>query len=173
MAIVYFDLHFEEDNAEEDYQNNLEEILEDDPDKYKFLISYFTRRTSNLPPPVGGDTVLIHLENKAINAVVRLFSPLAVGNEGYNQDGSLNMYINISSYADVEKVEGILSDNYTGGEDNIEVGVMYYEARDFMFFPQGVNGPIFGPDYHSPHPRYQGEIWEWLALHKHVRNKKP
>jgi len=168
MAIIYFELQFEEDNAVEDYENNLEEIKEDDHEKYNFLVAY----DANKFAPTTNHALYL-LEDEAIKAVEKLFAPLRVGNQGHNHDGSLNMWISVNSYQDVEKVEGILSDNHTGGEDNIDVGVMYYEARDFMFYPQGVNGPLFGPEYHSNHHDYQGEIWEWLDLHKHIRNKKP
>jgi len=162
QSIIYFELYFEEDNVDDDYENNLEELKENDPEKYNFLVTYRVR----LHP-------LYALEDEAIKAVEKLFAPLRVGNQGHNDAGDVIMWISVNSYADVDKVEEVLAKNHIGGEDTIDVGVMYYEARDFMFMPHGVNGPIFGPDYHSQHPRYQGEIWEWLALHKNIRYKKP
>jgi hypothetical protein len=166
QSIIYFELYFEEDNADDDYQNNLEEIKENDPEKYNFLMSYFPRRKPNR------GYALHQLEEEAIKAALRLFSPLKMGNEGHNNWSDLIMWISVNSYADVEKVEEVLAQNHTGGEDDIYIG-LYFQARDFRLYPQGINGPFFGPDYHSNRHDYQGEIWEWLGLHKHVRNKKP
>jgi len=141
MAIVYFDLIIEAYNIEEDAENGDEfaQSLMDD-----------------------GGRGMNKLEGDALKNLSRMFGQ-RISNEGHGPDGALVCKFPVNSWAEVKKANDVINKNHTGGDDNIDTGVQYVEARDFRLHPEGVGQ---NQAFYGEHSRAEGDWDEWLSDHK-------
>jgi hypothetical protein len=139
MSIVYFDLIMEDYNIEEDAENGDE----------------FAQSLMD-----GDGRGALKLESDAIKNLSRMFGK-RISNEGHSNDGSLICNFAVNSWAEVNKALSVINRNHTGGDDNIDTGVRYFEARDFRLYPDGTNDVFYGEGNGAE------DDWdEWLSDHK-------
>ena len=137
-AVIYFDLHLEDYNVEEDARDG--------------------KRLAKRMMSDGGKTVN-EMERKALDKLSKLFK-VRIFNEGHGSTDDLICGINVDSWADVNHILKILSKQHVGGDDEIDTGVRYFVARGFTLFPRGVNGPRFSDTLPT------SGLTEWVEEHK-------
>ncbi len=86
---------------------------------------------------------LSNMELRAASIIGRLLGK-SVWNEGHDAFGDLICKFSVDTLEDIENLESLLSKYHTGGADNINVGVPYITAFEFMFYPQGIGGRYYG-----------------------------
>lgn len=130
-AVVYFHLNFEEYNYREDH-----------------------------PEPCLGDAdFAFACERESIQALRDAFG-LPIHNEGYGADGDLICKVFPNTLEDLTRIDAALSRRHIGGNDEIDAGADYMVARDFRFYPEGVNRPFYGEE-----PGAIGPWSEWINQH--------
>lgn len=153
-GILYFDLHFEDYNLEDDL-GNIGEIT--DEDHLAELASYKNDKNG---------LFALSQEDKALEHLEKLFGR-KIGNEGHGSYGDLVCKIPVSSHEEVEKLNEIVERNTIGGDDEIDAGERYHVARGFTLFPEGVNGPRYSHESSS-----EGTIADWLEVNKPSKGGK-
>lgn len=136
-AMIYFALHFEEYNYEEDRDS-------DDPDAQKRAADFLKMGNR------GKDQfarAIMAAEDAAISEITRLIKKakpnVRINNEGHGQGGELIMKFGVDSMEDAKAIALLVSRNTGGGDDIIYLNAPYMEARDFRLYPQGVNKRSF------------------------------
>jgi hypothetical protein len=121
-AIVYFAIRLEISDIEEDANNG-------DEDAQRLLACDGLE---------FGD-----MELRAASTIGRLLGK-SIWNEGHDAFDDLICKFSADTLEDIENLESLLSKYHTGGTDNIDTGVPYVTAFEFMFYPQGVGGKYYG-----------------------------
>tara|TARA_Y100000034_G_scaffold118868_1_gene160026 strand:- start:2460 stop:2885 length:426 start_codon:yes stop_codon:yes gene_type:complete len=122
--ILYFDLHIEVYNIEEDAE---------DPESHH---QGYAKSLMNAPSKINA------LEWKALSRLEKLFDT-KISNEGHDSYDSLVCKIHIGSVAQLADIDEKISQYYTGGEDTMDTGILYVEAMDFRFYPGVGQGPVW------------------------------
>ena len=137
-GLLYFDIHFEEYNLEED--------LGEHGEHYHLKGEYSLEDLENGNAELTQE--LLELEWKALRGIERdlrevldkdsLF-PRSVHNEGHDYLGVLVCKIYIKNLEELKKVNEYISSNHIGGDDEIGSDAPYHTIRGFMFFPNGLS----------------------------------
>lgn len=122
-AVVYFDLHCEEENIKEDAGDP------ESPD-HELAKKILADKTG---------TILLDLEADALAQLKKTLGT-SIGNEGHDKFD--NLVCKITSVSTVEDVTKLFDKLHViGGDDIVDTGVPYFSAQGFTLFPEGVNGP--------------------------------
>ncbi len=80
---------------------------------------------------------------------------------GESHDGdSLICKVFPNTLEDLIRMDKTLTRRHIGGNDEIDAGADYMVARDFRFYPEGVNRPFYGEE-----PGAIGPWSEWINQH--------
>jgi hypothetical protein len=137
LAVVYFDLHTEEYNIEEDAQEGDAEAkaLLNDPRQ------------------------ILRLEHKALAELSRKFGH-RISDEGHDRYGDLVCKFGVDDWAEVKAANDVISKHHIGGDDEMDAGAPYMVARGFRLYPNGVNDVFYGEESGA-----EGTWEEWLQDH--------
>jgi len=137
LAVVYFDLHTEEYNIEEDAREGDAEAkaLLNDPRQ------------------------ILRLEHKALAELSRKFGH-RISDEGHDRYGDLVCKFGVNDWAEVKAANDVISKHHIGGDDEMDAGAPYMVARGFRLYPNGVNDVFYGEESGA-----EGTWEEWLQGH--------
>lgn len=139
-AMVYFSLHTEDYNIEDDASegDKAAQALLDEPQK------------------------LIRLEDKALKELSRKFGQ-RIDNEGHDGNGDLVCKLVVTEWAEVKAMQDVINANLAGygTDDTMALDAPYMVARDFRFYPDGVNDNFYGEERGAA-----GSWEEWLKANK-------
>jgi len=131
-AMLYFDIHLEDYNVEEDQDS-------DDEDAKERLAEFLELGGGDLSRAAqkAEDMMVKEMQKRLAKAGLRV----RLSNEGHGSGDELVMKFGIDDLDQVEKVIEFVGENMGGGDDVIySEDVAYMEARGFTLYPQGVNG---------------------------------
>lgn len=138
--ILYFDLSIEIYNIEEDAENP------------GWPQQRYAKSLMNDPSKIGD------LEWKALKKLEKLFDT-KISNKGHDRYGSLVCKIFINSMQKLADIDEKISQYHTGGEDRMDTGILYVEATDFRFYPDGVGQ---GQGWYGEQDDAEGTIAEFI-----------
>lgn len=126
-AVVYFDIHFDEDNLKEDAGDPSSPAHEE---AKKILSEAQSSSGSSIHK----------LEGQAMAQAAKILGH-SFSNEGHDRFDDLVCKItSVHSVEDVSKLFDTVSRKVIGGDDIIDLAP-YFVAQNFVLFPEGVNGP--------------------------------
>jgi hypothetical protein len=137
-AFVYFEL------AELEYQ-----IIEDmeKGDKYAHSLMRDDGRGIN------------KLKEDALKNLSRMFGQ-RIDKGRYGRAGELPCTFGVDSWGDVKKTLDVIKQRRTGNGEEIDTGVQYIVATNFLLYPDGMDGVAYGEG------SGEGDWDKWLAEHK-------
>lgn len=124
-SIVYFSIVIEDYNIEDDAANGDERAAA--------LLS-------------GSGWELVFMESRAVQWIARTLG-VRITDEGHDSTGDLVCKFAVDTVEQLEALDIFLSRYHTGSNDTIDTGEQYVSARDFRFYPNGVNDVWFGAEY--------------------------
>lgn len=129
---LYFDIHYEDYNVDEDAK---------DPES---SLHSLAAKLKSEEKKGGYPAMYFNLERQAEKDAASLLGK-PVSDYGHDNYGNLSMRASVNSYADLEKmIDSIQRADRTLDYASIGLGDSpYHEARGFMFYPRGVNGPSY------------------------------